>query len=169
MAGFQTSTEVAHELQTANLVLAIAEKRHPRSEQDRSRVSVGLAAPSSQPPAWSFASARVTGSSQRSEWKRQLRSALVGQGVELLPEGPVEMHVAWRAGTRSWVPLWKPTGDALGPILGEPLPGRPFHPADDRIVWLCLHWNTEEELQSEVEVGVWYRWIAGRAQPSNDG
>jgi hypothetical protein len=53
--------------------------------------------------------------------------------------------------------LWKPTGDVLGPILGESPAGGEFNPNDDRIVALSMHLNTAESVGLGVDVGVWWR------------
>jgi len=57
---------------------------------------------------------------------------------------------------RNWVNLWKPTGDAMGPVLGEN-PSRRFNPDDDRIVSLGLHLNLDREAGYAVDVGMWWR------------
>jgi hypothetical protein len=49
--------------------------------------------------------------------------------------------------------LWKPTGDAMGPVLGE---YRPFSPHDDRIVALSLHLNTDASIGHNVDIGMWW-------------
>ena len=53
-------------------------------------------------------------------WKLRLNEFVEASGVERIPDGQlVEFHMAWRCSTRrNWVGLWKPTGDALSPILG---------------------------------------------------
>jgi hypothetical protein len=91
-------------------------------------------------------------------WKSHLRTALAEQVPRPLPPGPVEVHVAWRCSSRrNWVWLWKPTGDAMGPLLGEPNPQRPFNPSDDRITVLGLHLNLDDGLRDDVDVGIWWK------------
>jgi len=66
--------------------------------------------------------------------------------------------LAWRcSATRNWVWLWKPTGDAMGPVLGEPDACHPFNPNDDRIVALALHLNADPATGHEVDVAMWWR------------
>lgn len=73
-------------------------------------------------------------------WKAGLRKQLVDLALAPARPGPVSMEVAFHvAPDRNWVQLWKPAGDAMGPILGEPNAGKSFHPNDDRIVELSLH------------------------------
>jgi hypothetical protein len=66
--------------------------------------------------------------------------------------------LAWRCSARrNWSALWKPTGDAMGPVLGVANPDRPYHLNDDRIVDLELHRNIDDTLGNDVEVGMWWR------------
>lgn len=98
------------------------------------------------------------------QWKENLREQLEAQGVDILPSGvPVAVHLAWRCATpdkRNWVGLWKPTGDAMGPVLGEPYSDKLFYPNDDRIISLYLHRNVDETLGHAVDVGMWWQPIA---------
>jgi hypothetical protein len=88
-----------------------------------------------------------------------VRDALIREGTAIAQPGPLEMHIAWRCGTRrrNWISLWKPTGDALGPILGEPLSTQPFNPSDDRIVALHLHLEHDDTMGYDIDIGVWWR------------
>ncbi len=151
-------TPLAHRLCDRTICLASAVKRIGV----QSRISVGTVVPLDQPPAkWRHISASCTGSYEKKEWKDGLRNSLLSQRVQAASTGPLEMHTAWRcdADRRNWIYLWKPTGDALGPILGEPDPSRPFNPADDRIVSLDLHLTDDDRVGYDVEVGVW--WCEG--------
>ena len=66
-----------------------------------------------------------------------------------------EVHLAWRCSpARNWVSLWKPTGDAMGPVRGE---YRAFSPHGDRIVALYLHLNTDASIGHNVDIGMWWR------------
>lgn len=77
----------------------------------------------------------------------------------MLPAGAVEVEVAWRCDAktaRRWSNWWKPTGDAMGPVLGEPQAHKPFNPADDRIVSLAMHLVSDSTMGKAVDVGM--RW-----------
>ena len=73
-------------------------------------------------------------------YQQEIRAQLVDRDV--LPDGPLSLELAFVVGPgRDWVDLWKPTIDALGPLLGET--NRPWHPKDGRIVDLGLHGSVE--------------------------
>jgi hypothetical protein len=92
---------------------------------------------------------------QTRAWKERIRSNLLAREFGRLADGPVAVHVAWRAAAkRNWTWLWKPTGDAMGPILGE---SRPYNPRDDRIVDLHLHWDPDDTIGHDVHVSLWWR------------
>lgn len=149
-------TPLAHRLRDGTICLASAVKRIG----GQSRISVGTVMPLNRPLGeWRHVSAYCTGSYQKKEWKGRLRNSLLSQRVQAASAGPLEMHTAWRCDSdrRSWISLWKPTGDALGPIVGEPDPSRPFNPADDRIVSLDLHLTDDDRIGYDVEAGVWWR------------
>lgn len=106
---------------------------------------------------WHHFSHAAGSGSEAKRWKEGLRSALARAGARQLPPGPVEVHLAWRCSPiRNWTNLWKPTGDTMGPVLGETR-RRGFDPADDRIVVLGLHVNPDPEMVYEVDVGMWWR------------
>ena len=91
-------------------------------------------------------------------WKVSLRQSLIDCGVQQLPNGPIDIVMAWRcAASRNWVELWKPTGDAMGPVLGELNPKKPYSPADDRIVRLAMHRVTDNAMIHDISVGLWWR------------
>jgi hypothetical protein len=52
---------------------------------------------------------------------------------------------------------WKPTIDAMGPILGQTDPEKPYNPNDDRIVRLHLHVSYDEGMKHNVDVAMWWR------------
>ena len=45
-------------------------------------------------------------------------------------------------------------GDAMGPVLGEPDPRKPFNVADDRIVEISFHRDVDSAVGNDVEVGL---------------
>lgn len=147
-------TPVAHRLRDLPIVLASATKR---ITQGKSRVSIGSAQRGIEiENGWqSFSSVCAPGPA----WKAKLRSDLLASGVTALAPGPVEAHLAWGCNqhARSWINLWKPTGDAMGPILGEPTPRYPYNPADDRIISLDLHLDRRDSNGYEFEVSMHWR------------
>ncbi|MDQ2806177.1 MAG: hypothetical protein M3Z04_04545 [Chloroflexota bacterium] len=129
-----------------------------------SQLTVGYAAPLVDPAAlvgWDHLTAQPAGRPTDSAWKTDLRVALIGQHPAILPPGPVDVQIAWRGdpatANKRWVEWWKPTGDAMGPVLGEPTGGNPFNPSDDRIVSLGLHLQPDPAGASGVAVGLWWR------------
>ena len=71
---------------------------------------------------------------------------------------PAEVHLAWRCSPNlNWVNLWKPTGDAMGPVLGYVSPDNLYHPRDDRIVYLSMHKTIDPSIGYDVQVGMWWR------------
>lgn len=86
-----------------------------------------------------------------SGFQTEIRAQLAGRDV--LGEGPLELELAFVVGPkRDWVDLWKPTIDALGPLLGET--DRPWHPRDGRIVDLALHGTVDDEAGDQVTVAL---------------
>jgi hypothetical protein len=99
-----------------------------------------------------------SGSVQKLSWRQQLRDAIKVDPSRQLQPGPVEVNLVWRCSSqRNWTSLWKPTIDAMGPILGEPFPNRPFYPNDDRIVSLALHLNIDDGIGWSLYVGMMWR------------
>lgn len=146
-------TPLVHNLakRGATFALVVGTKRHAVRDGELSTLSVGQAVAA---PAQDAVAMRVTGSSAKSSWKEAVHRRLRDQGVTRVA-GPLEVHLALRCGPRrSWWNLWKPAGDALGPLLGE---HRPYHPEDDRILELHLHRSVAPALGHDVELGVSWR------------
>lgn len=96
------------------------------------------------------------------EWKFNIRNALKDalkdKRVYSLRPGGGELQLVWKCSSqRNWISLWKPTIDAMGPVLGEPDPHRPFHPNDDRIISLALHLNVDNSIGWRVPIGMMWR------------
>lgn len=91
--------------------------------------------------------------SETEAWKARIEIALAAR-ASLLAAGPVAAMLAFRCSSRrNWTTLWKPAGDALGPVLG--LEGaRRFAPQDGRIVDLDLHRIDDDTRGHKVEVAV---------------
>lgn len=95
-------------------------------------------------------------------WKEAIRAGLANMDLAPLPAGAAVVDLAWRCDQRrNWVTLWKPTGDAMGPILGEPDARNPFNVADDRIVELRLHRDIDQGVGNKVHVGI--AWCASES------
>lgn len=104
---------------------------------------------------WAHHACSAGSGTQTKAWKERIRSSLTSAVLPLIRDGPVAVQPAWRgARRRNWTWLWKPTGDAMGPVLGET---RLYNPLDDRIVELHLHWGPDDSLGYNVEVGMWWR------------
>jgi hypothetical protein len=107
---------------------------------------------------WAHFSYTAHGSVQTKQWKEKLRNALAATKPTPLTAPAVEVQIAWTCSPRrNWVSLWKPTGDCMGPILGEQNPLRPFAPDDDRIVELQFHRMLDESLGNDVHIDIWWR------------
>jgi hypothetical protein len=128
-----------------------------------SRLVVGWAIPRESDvddTPWSHFACRSRIGETGADWKQDLHDRLAGTGPDILPDGAVEVEVAWRCEAKTaskWSNWWKPTGDAMGPVLGEPYAHQPFNPADDRIVSLAFHLITDPLLGKAVDVGMWWR------------
>jgi len=126
-----------------------------------SSLSIGLAEPRSSAitdERWHHFSHETDVSTSSTRWKPTIRDALAQTQPAVLAPGPVEVHLAWQCSSRrNWINVWKPTGDVLGPVLGESSAGRRFNPNDDRIVALSLHLDSEESMGYAIRVGVWWK------------
>jgi hypothetical protein len=101
----------------------------------------------------------TTASSATGAYKKQVNDAVRGEMA--LPGGPVALELSFTVGpSRNWPNLWKPTIDALGPLLGEVSSKRPWNPRDGRIVELGLHRHIEPNLGNDVLIA-----IAARPHP----
>ncbi len=124
-------------------------------------LTVGKAVPLTEnAPAegWRYFSCSPGDGADNKAWKERIRSAMEASSPEVVVNEPVEVRLAWRIGhCRNWVNLWKPTGDAMGPVLGYVQPGNLFHPHDDRIIHLCMHKTFDGSLGNDVDVGMWWR------------
>jgi len=107
------------------------------------------------PPATEVLSARTTVSYERREFKEQIH-AVAATAAEL-PDGPVKLELAFVVGsdTRNWPALWKPSIDALEPLLGhDPTAKRPWNPRDGRITELGMHVSIDPALRHDVMIGI---------------
>jgi hypothetical protein len=134
-----------------------------KSTGDSSRLTVGIAgvagASSEMIDCCHFSTSPITTPFNDRDFKEELHKAIATCGHPALPNGEVELHVAWRCslGRRSWFRLWKSTGDALGPILGAYQRKNQFDPKDDRITKLVFQLLPDESLRNRVQIGMWWR------------
>jgi len=117
-------------------------------------ITVETAVPDQRPGSFAVAGLlEVDASAQTPAFKRQVHDQVID--VEELPDGPVSLHLAFEVGrSRNWVNLWKPTIDALDPILGRSRANRDWHPRDGRIVELALHRHRRRDAAAHVIVAV---------------
>lgn len=97
--------------------------------------------------------------SDLSRVKAGLRNAFIEAHVKKLPDGPVQARIAWQCEANCasrWSEWWKPIGDAMGPVLGEPKLN-PFDLADDRIVALEFHLDPSMRESKKLQLGLWWR------------
>jgi hypothetical protein len=110
------------------------------------------AAPTNPSTAWRQVTVPRS-SSGEGTWKQAVWRA--AQAEEALPEGPVALQLAFAGGSdRSWTSLWKPSIDALDPLLGRTYPGREWNPQDGRIVRLGFHRLPDDALGDDVSLTV---------------
>ncbi|MEO6398080.1 MAG: hypothetical protein ABIP13_06395 [Tepidiformaceae bacterium] len=149
-------TPVAHRLGWGRFVFARAVKRVGGG----SSITIGVAAedPAPLPERWTSLAFKAGAGASHSAWKQGIRAALMAANVVQMGPGPVAVGLAWRcAPAKNWVALWKPTGDAMGPVLGEPDPHNCFNVADDRIVELLLHRDVDSSMGQDIDVGMAWR------------
>lgn len=86
-------------------------------------------------------------------YKAQIRAAVAAAAE--VPPGPVRLELSFVVGPgRNWLNLWKPTIDALDPLLGRTRPDRDWHPLDGRITELGLHLRVDPAEVHDVTVEV---------------
>lgn len=161
--GLRPEVDLLHERDLDNYLLPLA--RHlalvtgrtlatvsgSKSHSDVSRVGVGPAVRAEPSPnMWTFRGS-TNASAQSSLYKEQVRDML--REAEQLPPGPVRLDIAFTVGpARSWLNLWKPTIDALAPLLGAG--EREWHPQDGRITELRLHRHLDQSLGHGVHLRI---------------
>lgn len=96
---------------------------------------------------------RTTASATTTAYKEQVRSAVVDAAA--IPDGAVQLQLAFVVGPqRNWLTLWKPTIDALDPLLGRTREDRDWHPRDGRITDLGLHVAVDPLLGHDIVIGI---------------
>ena len=138
---------LATRLRTEELVSVWCTKRHA----DTSWVLVASAEETAAPS--EIYTVRTTASTQTTRYKEQIRAAVVS-AAEIAP-GPVQLQIGFVVGPqRNWISLWKPTIDALDPLLGRTSEDRDWHPKDGRITDLALHVHVDPALGHDVVVSI---------------
>jgi hypothetical protein len=138
---------LATRLRNQDLVAVWCTKRHAET----SRV---LAAPAHETngPGTTY-TVRTTASASTTAYKEQIRLAVADATV--IPAGAVQLQLAFVVGPqRNWLTLWKPTIDALDPLLGRTREDRDWHPRDGRITDLGLHVAVDASLGHDVVVSI---------------
>lgn len=138
---------LATRLRNEDLVAVWCTKRHA----DISRVLVAPAAETAGPR--HPYTVRTTASASTAAYKEQVRSAVVDAAV--IPTAAVQLQLSFVVGPlRNWLTLWKPTIDALDPLLGRTRDDRDWHPKDGRITDLGLHVAVDPSLGHDVLVSI---------------
>ena len=138
---------LATRLRNEDLVAVWCTKRHA----DISRVLVAPAAETAGPR--HPYTVRTTASASTAAYKEQVRSAVVAAAV--IPTAAVQLQLSFVVGPqRNWLTLWKPTIDALDPLLGRTRDDRDWHPKDGRITDLGLHVAVDPSLGHDVLVSI---------------
>ncbi len=123
------------------------------TKRHASRSSVQVATASVAFAAEPLYSLRTSASHTSERYKQQIYDQL--RGTSPLPAGAVELDLSFTVGSgRTWLNLWKPTIDALGPLLGQDDPKRHWHPRDGRITRLGLHSQVDAALGYDVLIAV---------------
>ncbi|WP_182524444.1 hypothetical protein [Nocardioides dongkuii] len=127
--------------------------------EKHSTVAVGPTTPT-EPPRGPDLFVEPLGSYEKRAWLLQIEDACAAAD-RLDPEGhgPVRLIVAYDLGPRrTWVNLWKPTIDALGPLLGTvPRPTKAHDdPRDGRITALELHRTVDPDAGNDIKISFWW-------------
>jgi hypothetical protein len=103
-----------------------------------SYVAIGQAVGAPDPGGACTFRVRTSASHEKRAYKEEIRDQVAA--ATPLPDGSVALQIAFTVGPRrKWPNLWKPTIDALGPILGQDDPAREWDIRDGRITELGLH------------------------------
>jgi hypothetical protein len=136
---------LADRLKDREMVSVWCTKKHREQSFVRIEAARELATP---------ANVVVVSTPSATDYKEQINAA-VADATEL-PDGPVRLELSFVIGpTRNWVTLWKPTIDALEPLLGrDPSDERPWNPRDGRITELGMHKTVDPDFGNKIAVGM---------------
>jgi hypothetical protein len=117
-----------------------------------SGIAVMTAVPCDPPTGLASARVRTHGSAESKSFKEQIRHAVAD--FPPLRDGPVGLELSFTVGpSRNWPNLWKPTIDALDPLLGSDGTVH-WHPRDGRITELGLHRRVDTSMGHDVDIAV---------------
>lgn len=140
---------LATRLRNEDLVAVWCTKRHA----DTSRVLVAPAAETAGPRDTYTVRTTASASASTAAYKAQVRAAVLDAAA--IPAGAVQLQLSFVVGRqRNWLTLWKPTIDALDPLLGRTREDRDWHPQDGRITDLGLHVLVDPSLGHDVLVSI---------------
>ena len=149
---------IVHRFGPKRFVAAIGRK----NQGPNSTLHLGPARPAdpSRVVGWNHAAVSIAVDDMTPAWKHEVAAAF-SDDTRVLPDGPVELQVSFRGSRKklvsgNWHEYWKPTVDALGRILGEENPARPYHPRDDRITSIGFHRVIEGEGKA-MQIELWWR------------
>jgi hypothetical protein len=129
------------------LVSVWCTKRHSKTSTVRAAVARETLAPEDA------ITVRTSGSAGTTAYKEQVRAGV--SAAEEIPGGAVRLQISYAVGPRrNWLNLWKPTIDALDPLLGRTRETRDWHPRDGRITELGLHLSIDSDLGNDVVMSI---------------
>lgn len=132
-----------------NIVSAWASKRHA----GESYPTIGQAARAPDPGGACAFSVETSVSYAKSACKELVRNQVAG--AKQLPDGGVALQVAFAVGPdQAWPNLWKPTIDALGPILGRDDGAEKWNVRDGRITELGMHCVVDPDRRHDVGIAI---------------
>lgn len=141
---------LASRIKDSDLVSVWCTKQHDEDQRSFVRIEAAREVPA---PSVEVLVVKTTASTSSEQYKEQIYAAVAGAAE--LPAGPVRLELSFVVGPiRNWPGLWKPTIDALDPLLGRTNPDRAWHPLDGRIVELGMHVTIDAALGYDVIIGI---------------
>lgn len=132
-----------------NVVSAWAAKRHANN----SYITVGRAVEVADPAGALAFSVTTSASSDKAAYKEEVRHQV--SKARPLPDGGVALQIAFAVGQdRAWPNLWKPTIDALEPILGRDDGTKEWNVRDGRITELGMHCTVDSGRRHDVAMEI---------------
>lgn len=132
-----------------DIVSAWAVKRYA----EESYITVGQAMSVADPGGVCAFHMETSASYEKRAYKEAIRDRAAT--AEPLQEGGVSLQIAFAVGPgRTWPNLWKPTIDALGPILGRDDGASEWNARDGRITELGLHCIIDPDRGHDVAIAI---------------